>query len=461
MSVKEKDGFSTKIGFIFAAAGSAVGLGNLWKFPYLLGSNGGGIFLLVYLIVCLVVAFPCCLFESAIGRKLHIPNGTAAYAALAKEKGHSKAWGIIGFLGVLACLAMLFYYAVVGGWVMDYLAKAVVVGASDASTAADVFSATIAGPESIIWAIIFLGISALVVLGGIQKGIEKMSNFMMPALFIMLLIVMVRSLTLPGAAEGIVWMFKPDLSTVSDIGLGKVLMSALGQVFFSCSLGIGILITYGAYADAHQNMIQSSILVPVLDTAVALLASFAIIPAVFSAGLEPSQGPGLLFVVLPSIFSSFGPVLGRILTIIFFLLALFAAFTTSVAMIELPVNWLMDRFRLSRKKAVAIDAGITVVFCVLSALSYGNGAVSNIQILGKNIFDFFDYISATIMMPVAGFLGAIFVGYIIKPESLLDSITNHGEHRFGKLPMFWFKLCVKILIPIIILLIFLNGFGII
>ena len=461
MNTRQKDGFSTKIGFIFAAAGSAVGLGNLWKFPYLLGSNGGGVFLLFYLIVCLVVAFPCCLFESAIGRKLRIPNGTAAYAKLAQEKGHSKAWGIIGFLGVLSCLAMLFYYAVVGGWVMDYLAKAIVTGPADASTSADVFSATIAGPESVIWAIIFLGISAFVVLGGIQKGIEKMSNIMMPALFVMLIIIMVRSLTLPGAGEGIVWMFKPDFSTVSEIGLGKVLMAALGQVFFSCSLGIGILITYGAYSDPHQNMVKSSILVPVLDTAVALLASLAIIPAVFSAGLEPSQGPGLLFVVIPSIFASFGSVLGRVLTIIFFLLALFAAFTTSVAMIELPVNWLMDRFQLNRKKAVAIDAGITLVFCVLSALSYGNGPVANLHLLGKNIFDFFDYISATIMMPVAGFLGAIFVGYIIKPEYLLDAITNNGEHRFGKVPMFWFKLCVKVLIPIIIVLVFLNGFGII
>ena len=461
MSLKEKDGFSTKIGFIFAAAGSAVGLGNLWKFPYLLGSNGGGIFLLFYLIVCLVVAFPCCLFESAIGRKLRIPNGTAAYTKLAKEKGHSKVWGIIGFLGVLSCLAMLFYYSVVGGWVMDYLFKSIVTGPSDASTASDVFNATIAGPESVIWAIVFLGISALVVLGGIQKGIEKMSNFMMPALFVMLLVVMVRSLTLPGAWEGIVWMFKPDLSTVSEIGLGKVLMSALSQVFFSCSLGIGILITYGAYSNPHQNIIKSSILVPVLDTAVALLASLAIIPAVFSAGLEPSQGAGLLFVVLPSIFSSFGAGLGRILTIIFFLLALFAAFTTSVAMIELPVNWIMDRFNLSRKKAVAIDAVITLVFCVLSALSYGNGVVANIQILGKNFFDFFDYISATIMMPIGGFLGAIFVGYIIKPEYLLDSITNNGEYKFGKVPMFWFKLCVKVLIPILIFVIFLNGFGII
>lgn len=458
---KQKDGFATKIGFIFAAAGSAVGLGNLWKFPYLLGSNGGGVFLLVYLLVCLVVAFPCCLFESAIGRKLRNPNGTAAYAALAQEAGHSRKWAIIGFLGVLATLAMLFYYSVVGGWVLDYFFKAVFSGPIDAAEASDVFNATLAGPQSVIWGVVFLGLSALIVLGGIQKGIEKMSNIMMPALFVMLLIIMVRSLTLPGAGEGLVWMFRPDFGAVSDIGWGKVLMTALGQVFFSCSLGIGILITYGAYSDKHQNMVTSSILVPVLDTAVALLASLAIIPAVFSAGLEPSQGPGLLFVVLPSIFASFGPVLGRILTIIFFLLALFAAFTTSMAMIELPVNWLMDRFRLSRKKSVLIDGIITLVFCVLCALSYGNGPVANLHILGRNIFDFFDFISANLMMPTAGILGAVFVGYIIKPDSLTDAITNNGEHAFGKAGRIWFNICVKVLIPVVILLIFLNGFGIV
>jgi len=458
---KQKDGFATKIGFIFAAAGSAVGLGNLWKFPYLMGSNGGGVFLLVYLMVCLVVAFPCCLFESAIGRKLRNPNGTAAYATLAEQAGHSRKWAFIGFLGVLSTLAMLFYYAVVGGWVLDYFFKAIFTGPVDAAEASDVFNATLTGPQSVIWGVVFLGLSALVVLGGIKKGIEKMSNIMMPALFVMLLIIMVRSLTLPGAGEGLVWMFKPDFSAVSEIGVGKVLMAALGQVFFSCSLGVGILITYGAYADKHQNMVTSSILVPVLDTAVALLASLAIIPAVFSAGLEPSQGPGLLFVVLPSIFASFGPVLGRILTIIFFLLALFAAFTTSVAMIELPVNWLMDRFGLTRKKSVLIDGIVTLVFCVLSALSYGGGAVANIHILGRNFFDFFDFISANVMMPVAGILGAIFVGYIIKPESLTDAITNDGEHAFGKVGQTWLNVCVKVLIPVVILLIFLNGFGII
>ncbi len=457
---QKKDGFVTKLGFVFAAAGSAVGLGNLWKFPYLLGENGGGIFLIVYIIICAIVAFPCCLFESAIGKRTGIASGTQAYAELAEETHHSRRWAIIGFLGVLSCFAMLFYYSVVGGWILDYLFKMIISGPPSPETAEDVFTTTMSvGSESVIWNIVFLAITIIIVLGGIKNGIEKISNFMMPALFVLLIILVIRSVTMPGAVEGIKWMFTPDLSTISEKGIGSVLMAALGQVFFSCSLGIGILITYGAYAPKDQNMIKSSILVPVLDTAVALLAGLAIMPAVFSAGYEPSQGPGLLFAVIPAILNGFGPTLGRVFGIVFFLLAAFAAFTTSVAMVELPVNWIMTRFKLDRKKAVLIDGAIVLVFSILSALSYGTGAVSHISILGRNIFDFFDFISATVMMPVGGFLGAVFVGYILKPDFLKADITNNGTLKFRSYR--WYKICVKVLIPVLIFIIFLNGFGII
>ncbi len=451
---KKGDGFATKAGFIFAAAGSAVGLGNLWKFPYLLGSNGGGIFLIVYIIICSIVAVPCCMFESAIGKHTRVTSGTRAYAALAQEKGKSKAWGIIGFLGVLSCFAMLFYYGVVGGWVLDYLSRAIFTGLPTAETAESVFSASITNMyEPIIWMFVFLIITVVICLGGIKKGIEKISNIMMPALFVMLIILVIRSITLPGAKEGIVWMFKPDLSAIN----GTVIVSALSQVFFSCSLGIGILITYGGYSTDDQNLVKSSILVPILDTLVAVLAGLAIMPSVFACGYNPSSGPGLLFITLPSVISSFGPVVGRIFGILFFLLAAFAALTTSVAMIELPVNWLMDRFKLSRKKAVLIDFAITAIFGVLCSLAEGNWI--DITLIGKNIFDFFDFISATVMMPVAGLLGSIFVGYIWKPENVIPTVTNNGQIKFNWFP--WFKICVKILIPILIIIVFLNGFGII
>ncbi|MEA4973827.1 MAG: sodium-dependent transporter [Candidatus Metalachnospira sp.] len=451
---KKSDGFATKAGFIFAAAGSAVGLGNLWKFPYLLGSNGGGAFLIVYIIICAIVAVPCCMFESAMGKHTRVTSGTKAYAVIAKEKGKSKAWGIVGFLGVLACFAMLFYYGVVGGWVLDYLFKAIFTGLPTAETAESVFSTSISTTyEPIIWMLVFLIITVVICLGGIKKGIEKISNIMMPALFVMLIILVIKSVTLPGSMEGIVWMLKPDFSAIN----GSVIVAALSQVFFSCSLGIGILITYGGYATEDQNLIQSSILVPVLDTLVAVLAGLAIIPTVFASGYNPSAGPGLLFITLPSVISSFGPVIGRIFGVLFFLLAAFAALTTSVAMVELPVNWIMDRFKLSRKKAVFIDFIITAIFGTFCSLA--EGSWSDITLLGKNFFDFFDFISATVMMPVAGLLGAIFVGYIWKPESIIPVVTNDGKVKFQWFP--WFKLCVKVLIPILIVIIFLNGFGIV
>lgn len=461
MNANKSDGFATKLGFVFAAACSAVGLGNLWKFPYMLGANGGGIFLIVYIIIMLIVAVPVCMYESAIGKHTRLSSGTQAYAKIAEEKGKSKNWGIIGFLGVLATFAMLFYYSVVGGWVLDYLFKAIVTGLPTAETAGDTFGAVITSTgEPIIWNIIFLAITLVICLGGIKNGIEKMSNIMMPALFVLLLVLVVRSLTLPGAMEGVKWMFTPSTAAIEEAGgFGKVLIAALGQVFFSCSLGIGILITYGAYSSKEQNFIKSAYLVPLLDTAVAILAGLAIIPAVFAAGYEPSQGAGLLFVVIPSVLASFGPVLGRIFGILFFLLAAFAAFTTSVAMVELPVNWLMERFNWTRKKAVIFDGILTLILSCLASLSYGTGIISTISIVGRNIFDFFDFFSATLLMPIGGLLGAIFVGYIWKPESTIPLLTNDGQIKF---PMFgWFKLCVKIIIPVLIFLIFLSGFGII
>ncbi|MCI1930160.1 MAG: sodium-dependent transporter [Clostridia bacterium] len=449
---KKSDGFATKAGFIFAAAGSAVGLGNLWKFPYLLGSNGGGAFLIVYVIICAIVAVPCCMLESAIGKHTRITSGTRAYAVIAQEKGKTKAWGIVGFLGVLSCFAMLFYYGVVGGWVLDYLFKSIFIGLPSADSAESVFSASTSSlSEPIIWMLVFLVITVIICLGGIKKGIEKISNIMMPTLFVMLIILVIRSVTLPGSSEGIVWMFKPNFKAIN----GSVVIAALSQVFFSCSLGIGILITYGGYATKDQNLIKSSILVPVLDTLVAVLAG--LIPSVFACGYNPSAGPGLLFITLPSVISSFGPVIGRIFGVLFFLLASFAALTTSVAMVELPVNWIMDQFKLSRKKSVFIDFVITAVFGVLCSLA--ESGLLDFTLIGKNIFDFFDFISATIMMPLGGLFGAIFVGYIWKPESVIPEVTNNGQLKFGWFP--WFKLCVKILIPILIVIIFLNGFGII
>ncbi len=450
---EERDGFKTKIGFIMAAAGSAVGLGNLWKFPYLTGYYGGGVFLLTYLLILVIVAVPVVLAETVLGvhsKKSAVP----AYENIAKEAGASKWWGLVGFMGVLACIAMFAYYSVVGGWVTAYLAKSVTGGIPTAAEAEGVFNAFISNPvQPIIWHIVFLGVTAVICLRGVAKGLEKAGNFMMPALFVMLVIVAIRSLTLDGAMEGVIWMLKPDFSKFT----GEMVVAALGQVFFSMSIGTGVVIAYGSYLKGKQDIVKSSIQVALVDTGVAILAGFAILPAVFAFGLEPGQGAGLLFVTIPTIFASFGSVAGTIFTAIFFLLALFAAFTTSIAMMEIPAVLCMDKLGWSRKKSVCVITAIILVLGCISSLSYG--VWGGFKILGYNFFDFMDALSAKIIMPTVGLLTVVFVGYIWKAENALPAITQNGEFTF-KWFGFW-KVCLKYLVPILIIMIFLSGFGII
>lgn len=449
----QRGGFGTKIGFIMAAAGSAVGLGNLWKFPYLTGAYGGGVFLITYLFILAIVAVPVVMGETAMGRYAKT-SSVSAYEKIALKCGKTKWWSIVGFLGVLACFAMFAYYSVVGGWVTSFFFKSITTGLPSGEAATEAFNTLVSGTwQPILWHVVFLGVSMAIVLRGISGGIEKAGNFMMPALFVMLLIVVARSLTLPGAMEGVIWMFKPDFSKFNS----EMIMAALGQVFFSVSLGIGALITYGSYMKGDENIVQTSIIVPVLDTAVAILAGLAILPAVFAFGFEPGQGPGLLFVTVPSIFASFGLLAGRLFGIIFFLLALFAALTTSIAMIEIPAAFFIDKLGWSRKKAVWFIGAVTFVLGIFSSLAMGPWADK--LIFGLNFFDLMDAVSAKILMPVGGLLMAVFVGYVWKPESAVPAITNNGQIKFGWFG-FW-KICMKIVIPILIICIFLSGFGVI
>lgn len=448
---KEREGFSTKIGFIMAAAGSAVGLGNLWKFPYLTGMYGGGVFLVTYLAILAIVAVPVVLAETVMG--VHAKTSAVpAYEKIAGEVGASKKWGIVGFLGVLACFFMFAYYSVVGGWVAAYFFKSVTGTIETGTTASAVFSDFISSPvQPILWHVLFLGIAAAIVLKGV-KALEKAGNFMMPALFVMLVIVAVRSLTLPGAWEGVVWMFKPDFSLFS----AELVVVALGQVFFSMSIGNGVVIAYGSYLKGKQDIAKSSIQVAGVDTGIAMLAGLAILPAVFAFGLEPSEGVGLLFVTIPTIFASFGSVIGTIFTAMFFLLALFAAMTTAIAMIEIPAAYFIDKLGWARKKAVIFITAVILVFGAVCSLSYG--IWGGFTIFGLNFFDFCDAFSAKILMPLGGLLCVIFVGYIWKPEKAYDTITKDGaSFKWFK---FW-KICVKFLVPVLIILVFLSGFGII
>ncbi len=450
---ENRDKFSSNLGFILAAAGSAIGLGNLWKFPYLTGMYGGGIFILTYLIFLVIIGVPLVLGETVMGRYTH-KSAVPAYQIIAEKCHTSKAWGIVGFLGVVAEVTMFGYYSVVGGWIEAYFAKAVTTGLPGQDQAAEAFaSLTSSAVTPILWHILFLGITVFIVLKGIQKGIEVVGKVMMPILFICLIICVIRSVTLPGAFEGIKWMWTPDPSKISS----EMLIAALGQVFFSLSLGAGATIVYGSYLQGKENILTSSYSIPLLDTSVALLAGFAILPAVFAFGFEPQQGPGLLFVTLPTIFMSFGPVAGRLFGIIFFILVLCAGFTTSVAMLEIPVSFTMDQYGWSRKKSVWVIAAIVLVLGIFASLAMG--PMADFKILGLNFFDLLDAFSAKILMPVGGLLMSIFIGYFWKPESAVDEITNHGELKFV-----WFKLwkiCLKYVIPVLIICVFLSGFGII
>lgn len=450
---KKRDSFSSNLGFILAAAGSAIGLGNLWKFPYLTGVYGGGIFILTYLFFLVIIGVPLVLGETVMGRYTH-KSAVQAYEEIAVKCKAKKWWGIAGFLGVIAEITMFGYYSVVGGWVEAYFAKSVITGLPGGDMAQEAFTnLTTATVQPIIWHIVFLGITVLIVLRGIEKGIEIMGKIMMPILFICLIIIVIKSITLPGAMEGIAWMWTPDISKINS----EMLIAALGQVFFSLSLGAGATIVYGSYLQGKENIITSSYSIPILDTSVALLAGFAILPAVFAFGFKPSQGPGLLFVTLPSIFESFGPIGGRIFGILFFILVLCAAFTTSVAMLEIPVSFLIDKFDWARKKAIFFVAGIVLVLGIGASLSQGIWADK--LILGYNFFDLLDALSAKILMPVGGLLLSIFIGYVWKPESAIDEITNGGTVKFV-----WFglwKICLKYIIPILIICVFLSGFGII
>lgn len=445
---RERGQWSSNFGFIVAAAGSAVGLGNIWKFPYVAGNNGGGVFVCIYIAIVLLIGFSLILAEMALGRSSKL-NAVGAFASI------NKKFKFVGVLGVITSFIILSYYGVLGGWVLEYIAKYLTgghLGAGDAAQASQTFFDTfISSPyRPVLWHILFMVATILIVVRGIEEGIEKSSKIFMPALFILFLIVMIRSITLPGASAGLEFFLKPDWSKIN----AGVIVSALGQVFFSLSLGMGINITYGSYLNPSTNLERNSIWVPSIDTMVALIAGLTILPAVFAFGLQPTQGPGLLFVTLPTVFQSmpFGALFG----FLFFALVFFAAITSSVALLEVSVSYLIDAFQFSRKKAVIIAGTAVTLVGIPSALSFGPW--SHITIFGKSIFDFMDFITTNILLPIGGIFLCIVVSYIWGLDKAKDEITNHGTVKFYSC-MVW-GVIMKFLAPIALIIIFLNSIGI-
>lgn len=446
MENKSRDSWGSKFGFIMAAAGSAIGLGNLWKFPYLAGQNGGGAFVVVYLLIVILLGFTMMLGELALGRKTRLNQ----YGAYKKIK---KVFGPIGFMGVLTAFLIVAFYCVVGGWVLKYIFQYIVGGVTAADKMA-YFGDFIASPvEPIIWTALFMLITLVIVLGGVSGGIERASKILMPLLFVFLIVIVVRSVTLPGAGAGLEYYLKPDFSKFNF----NVLVSAMGQVFFSLSLGMGILVTYGSYMSGDEDLPQNALIIPTLDTLIALLAGFAIIPAVFAYNMEVTAGPGLIFGTLPNIFQNMP--LGNIFGLMFFILVLFAAITSSISLLEVPVSWAMDSLKWSRNRAVAIIATAALIIGILCSLSFGvwDFKFTIFDAKGQGLFDFLDYFTSNILLPLGGLSLSLFYTFAWGYEKAFDEIRQGHGGQF-KMGAFW-KYSMMIGVPIMMALVFAQQFG--
>ncbi len=426
MAEKKRSSFSGKIGFVLAAAGSAVGLGNIWRFPYLAYENGGGIFLLVYLILAVTFGFALMCAEIAIGRK----TGKSAIEAFGDL---SKKYTFIGVLASIVPILILPYYSVIGGWVTKYFYTYVTGAGADAS-ASNYFGNFIGSTsESLGWFLIFIGLTALVVLLGVEKGIEKVSKFMMPVLVVLTIGIAVYVLCLPGSTEGLVYYLKPDFSKFS----ANTVLSAMGQLFYSMSLAMGIMITYGSYMKKDVHIKSAARQIEFFDTGIAFLAGLMIIPAVFTINVDadtPIQGPGLMFQTLPNVFNSISGITGQILGGAFFLLVLFAALTSSISLMETVVSIFRDKFGWSRTLTCLIVTIGCIILGVPSAL--GNGVWSDISITINDtklaILDMFDIFSNNILMPIVALLTCIFIGYVIKPKTIDDEINLNSKKKVSE-----------------------------
>ncbi|WP_432666866.1 sodium-dependent transporter [Wukongibacter baidiensis] len=442
----EREQWGSKIGFILAASGSAVGLGNLWKFPYMAGKNGGGAFVLVYFIILFLVGFTLMLAEISLGRHTQL-NAIGAYRKI------SKKWSWVGALGVLAGFIILSFYSVVGGWVINYIIKSFtgVINVADAEALGGMFGSLVGGTvEPIIYHGIFMLMTMVIVLGGIGGGIEKSSKILMPGLFIMIIIVAFRAMTLPGAMEGIKYLLVPDFNVI--IKNPGIILDALGQVFFSLSLGMGCMITYGSYLSKDTNIPESSTIIPLIDTGVALLAGLIVMPAVFAFGFEPSAGPGLLFITLPAVFAQMP--LGTVFSILFFFLVLFAALSSSISLLEVCVAYVVDEWKVNRKVAVFGLGFAMFVIGIIASLS--NGPLSHLKFIGdRNFFDSLDFVASNILLPLGGLLLCIVVGWVWGTDKAIKEATNDGKVSFSLAP-FW-SILVKYIGPVAIAIVFIRS----
>lgn len=442
-----RDNFGSRFGALVAMAGSAVGLGNLWRFPYLVGENGGAAFIIVYILLSFLICLPIFISEFVIGRR----SQKNAYAAFRDLSGGS-AWRWVGLFTIIVPLVVLSYYSVIGGWSVEYLLKSVTFAFESASQSA--MSTMFSDFVSSTWGPLlvhtgFLLVTTLIVVVGIKDGIEKFSKVMMPLLFFMVLAIAIYSMTLPGAKAGLDYLFNPDFSKIT----GKACAAALGQAFFSLSLGFGTIMTYASYVDKKENILFQSTATAVSDLMFALIAGMAIMPAVFAFGLNPQSGPGLVFETLPFVFGQMPA--GGFVAILFFLALLVAALTSSISMLEVAVAYLVEEKGFSRVWACVVLFVICWVVGTVCSLSFG--PLSDVKIGGGNIFDFFDNLSSNILMTLGSLLTVLFVGWRLKKTDVYDEFTNGGTlSRNAKLfGVLWFL--IRYICPLAIISIFVSG----
>lgn len=440
--MKERSNFTSKIGFVLAAAGSAVGLGNIWRFPYLAAKYGGGIFLLVYLILAVTFGFAIMLTEIAIGRK----TGLSAIEAFRKL---DKRFSFIGYITAVVPIIIFPYYCVIGGWVTKYLAV-YLTGAGTAAAADGFFGEFISQPvEPVVWLSIFVILTAVVVFLGVEKGIEKVSKVMMPILAVLSVCIAVYALTIPGAMEGVIYYLKPDFSRFSP----TTVLAALGQLFYSMSLAMGIMITYGSYMKKEDNLEASVRQIEMFDTAIAFVAGLMIIPAVFafSGGDESAlgTGPSLMFVTLPKVFNNMS--IGNVIGFLFFVLVLFAALTSAISLMETIVSILQDKLKWNRKVTCLIVMIFAIVVGIPSSLGFG--VWDHITIIGMSILDFFDFLSNSIIMPIVALLTCVFVGFVLKPSAIADEVKLSAPFKSEK----FYSVIIKWVVPICIVAILVSS----
>ena len=440
-----RDGFGSQVGIIAAAAGSAVGLGNIYRFPCELGNNGGGAFLLVYLLIVLCLGVPVMLSELIIGRRTQ-KNPIGAFKML-KPK---SAWPVVGYMGVFCAFIIMAFYCTIAGWTLEYIVKAVgnQFQGKDLATIESEFAAFHnMGWRNVLWESIFIFLTAFVVFKGVADGIEKYSKVLMPMLLLILVILAVRSLTLPGARQGLSFLFRPDFSKIT----GEVLISALGQVFFSLSMGMGVLITYGSYIKKDDNLTTTALSVTLSDTLVAVLAGIVIFPAAFSFGVKPTEGMGLVFSTLPMIFNQMAG--GYFFCIIFFVLLAVAALTSTISLLEVIVAYFVEELHITRRWATVIAALGCMVLGIFASLSLKDG--SCFTIAGMSFFNSLDFLSAKILLPIGAFFIVIFVGWRLGKSKFFSEITNDGSLKLYVKGIIFF--IIRFLAPLAIGFIFITG----